>query len=444
MTTPKNRRILVIDDNAAIHQDFDKILLPKDDKAAALGDLRAAFLGGGESPAPKAESDTDAIRFELTHALQGEEGYELCCQACDAGEPFAMAFVDMRMPPGWDGVQTIAKLWERDPDLQVVVCTAFSDYTWEETVAELGQSDRLLVLKKPFDAIEILQLATALSEKWNTTVHERALLEEVRRAEAEARAYASSLETVNRTLVTARAAAEMAAELKNEFLVRLSSEVSCRLTEVLENVERLLVPAESDPQQPIEAVLDVGQHLLETITELLEVTTLESGKAGLELSSCDPRELAGRVLDEKRHVAGGKGIDLRLRCDPVVPNTIETDEHHLTKLLEILVDNAIRCTEEGSVSVDLTLTSTDSWKRPRLQIEVTDTGCGIPRERLGTIFEPSARTDSERGGFGFGLTIAKRLSGLLGGDLIVRSQLGEGTTFCLDLSAKCPTMNRAA
>jgi signal transduction histidine kinase len=443
MSTSKNRRILVIDDNAAIHQDFDKILLPKDDKAAALGDLRAAFLGGGESSAPK-QQDAAAIEFELTHALQGQEGYQLLCQACDAGEPFALAFVDMRMPPGWDGVQTIAKLWERDPDLQVVVCTAFSDYTWEETVAELGQSDRLLVLKKPFDAIEILQLATALSEKWNTTLHERSLLEEVRRAELEARAYAASLETVNRTLVTARAAAEMAAELKNEFLVRLSSEVSCRLTEVLENVELLLAPSALESQQPIESVLSVGQHLLETITELLEVTTLESGKAGLELSSCDPRELARRVLDQQRLIAGQKGVDLRLRCDPVVPAAIETDEHHLTKLLEILVDNAIRCTEEGSVSVELSLTSTDSWKRPRLVIEVTDTGCGIPREKLGVIFEPSARADSERGGYGFGLTIAKRLSGLLGGDLVVRSEVGQGTTFCLDLGAKSPSLNQAA
>ncbi len=444
MSTPKNRRILVIDDNEAIHQDFDKILLPAAFKSAELGDLRAAFLGGGESVPPKKEAEAARIEFELTHALQGEDGYELLCQACDAGEPFAMAFVDMRMPPGWDGVETIAKLWERDPDLQVVVCTAFSDYTWEETVAELGQSDRLLVLKKPFDAIEILQLATALSEKWNTTRHERALLDEVRRAELEARSYAASLETVNRTLVTARAAAEMAAELKNEFLVRLSSEVSCRLAEVLENVQLLLAPSGEDSRQPIETVLDVGQHLLETITELLEVTTLESGKADLELGACDPRELAGRILDQHRHVAGQKGVDLRLRCDPVVPSSIETDEHHLTKLLEILVDNAIRCTQDGSVSVDLSLTSTDSWKRPRLVIEVTDTGCGIPREKLGAIFEPSARTDDDRGGYGFGLAIAKRLSGLLGGDLVVRSEQGRGTTFSLDLGAKSPSLNRAA
>ena len=85
MSTPKNRRILVIDDNEAIHQDFDKILLPVEDKSAALGDLRAAFLGGGESAAPQKEAGAAPVEFELTHALQGQEGYQLLCQACDAG-----------------------------------------------------------------------------------------------------------------------------------------------------------------------------------------------------------------------------------------------------------------------------------------------------------------------------------------------------------------------
>lgn len=448
MSSQKNRRILLIDDNASIHDDFKKILIPEQDKSANLDGLRAAFLSGDSAPAEPAveKQDQEAIEFELTSAHQGEEGFRVLCEACERDEPFAMAFVDMRMPPGWDGVQTIAALWERDPDLQVVVCTAFSDYTWEETVAELGQTDRLLILKKPFDPIEIFQLASALTEKWNATKRAENLLEEVRRAEMEARAYASSLETVNRTLVTAKAAADMASDLKTEFLVQLSNEVSSKLAEVLGNVEHLRAPVDSDGEDQVEAVLDVGRHLMQTITEILDVTTLEAGEVQIEENACDPRILTRSVLDSFEGAAGSKGLTLDCSFDGALPGTIHTEERHLRKLLESLVDNAVRCTTSGTVSVRLSLASTESWQRPRMQFEITDTGPGIPRERLGTIFEPCARDDSEgrQSGFGFGLALSKRLASLLGGDLTARSEVGQGSVFCLTLEVSTQSQQQAA
>jgi len=72
----------------------------------------------------------------------------------------------VRMPPGWDGIETISRIWEADPDIQVVLCTAYSDYSWDEIAGRLGSTDRLVILKKPFDAVEVLQLASALTEKW--------------------------------------------------------------------------------------------------------------------------------------------------------------------------------------------------------------------------------------------------------------------------------------
>jgi DNA-binding NtrC family response regulator len=81
------------------------------------------------------------------------------------GRPYEIAFVDVRMPPGWDGIEVAPRLWMADPDLQIVICTAYSDYTWEEMFAKVGATDRMFVLKKPFDRDEILQLAHSLSEK---------------------------------------------------------------------------------------------------------------------------------------------------------------------------------------------------------------------------------------------------------------------------------------
>ena len=156
-----NRRILLIDDNPAIHEDFRKILLPAR-SASDLDALEADLFGAAEPAAP-------SIDFELTSVYQGDEGLQKVCESLEADAPFAMAFVDMRMPPGWDGVETIERLWQRDPRLQIVICTAYSDHSWEEVLKRLDVGDRLLILKKPFDNIEVFQLACALTAKWEMT-----------------------------------------------------------------------------------------------------------------------------------------------------------------------------------------------------------------------------------------------------------------------------------
>ncbi len=154
-----NHRILLVDDNPSIHVDFRDILCPGNAGTAAGRKLEAALFD--EEPSPAAQ-----VSFELDSAYQGQEGLEMVKQALAENRPYAMAFVDVRMPPGWDGIETIARIWEVDPELQVVVCTAYSDYSWENMRAKVGQPDNLLVLKKPFDNIEVQQMAHALTKKW--------------------------------------------------------------------------------------------------------------------------------------------------------------------------------------------------------------------------------------------------------------------------------------
>ena len=154
----ENRRILVVDDNAAVQRDYQKILLGPD--PAQETDETESKLFGTKSTGCRRP------RFEVTCASQGAEGLELVDRAASEGRPFALAFVDLRMPPGWDGVETAERIWRNHPDMEVVICTAHSDYTWQEIIERLGYSDRLVILKKPFDNVEVLQLATALTEKW--------------------------------------------------------------------------------------------------------------------------------------------------------------------------------------------------------------------------------------------------------------------------------------
>ena len=187
-----NRRILIIDDNAAIHHDFRKVLGAQAEHAAqaALEVLEADIFG---------EPATAAVRpnFEIDSAHQGQDGVAMAQQALVEGRPYAMAFVDMRMPPGWDGLKTIEHLWATDPDVQVVICSAHTDYDWTEVVARLGHSDKLLVLRKPAEPIEVLQCATALSRKWE---NDRLVRDQVLRLEEVIATRTRGLETANRQL----------------------------------------------------------------------------------------------------------------------------------------------------------------------------------------------------------------------------------------------------
>jgi diguanylate cyclase len=154
-----NGRILVIDDNPAIHQDFEKILAREAVVDEGLSQAEKVLFGDAIAPALQPG-------FELHYAQQGKQGVRMVQEARAAGRPFALAFIDMRMPPGWDGLETIENLWRVDPDVQVVICSAHSDYDWADFNERLGHSDKLLVLKKPFEPIEVLQCASALTRKW--------------------------------------------------------------------------------------------------------------------------------------------------------------------------------------------------------------------------------------------------------------------------------------
>lgn len=155
-----NRRVLVIDDNPAIHEDFRKILgCGESPTAVELARTEAALLG-------TAVGRVARPTFELDCAFQGEQGLALIARAREMRRPYAVAFVDARMPPGWDGIETIRRIWAQDDDVQIVICTAYSDYSWGDIENTLGLSSGLLILKKPFDPIEVRQLAAALSEKW--------------------------------------------------------------------------------------------------------------------------------------------------------------------------------------------------------------------------------------------------------------------------------------
>jgi CheY-like chemotaxis protein len=183
-----NTRILIVDDNEDIHRDFQRILGAGESPPveAALDDLESSLFGMAPA-APRTPG------FALTSAFQGAEALAKVQQALQHGAPFALAFIDVRMPPGWDGIETLTRLWREDPHLQAVICSAYSDFSWERLTQELGRTDRFLILKKPFDPVEVRQLACALVEKWNHASINQHTEQRLRRSEARLRGLLGAL-----------------------------------------------------------------------------------------------------------------------------------------------------------------------------------------------------------------------------------------------------------
>lgn len=155
------RRILVVDDTVAIHDDFRKVLcpLPAD---PGLGNLENALFGSGGAPSSVRDP---SLEYLVDTATQGQAGFEMVVRARERGRPYALAFVDMKMPPGWDGVETIKHMIDKDPDLEVVICSAYSDYSWHDVIRRLNRTG-LRLLKKPFDSKDVLDLAWSLTSRW--------------------------------------------------------------------------------------------------------------------------------------------------------------------------------------------------------------------------------------------------------------------------------------
>ena len=368
----------------------------------------------------------------IDDAYQGEEAIEMVEKAQKEGFPYSLTYMDVRMPPGIDGVQAIDKIWKKYPNIEMVICSAYSDYSWDQILDKFGQTDKLLFVKKPFNIIVIKQLTLSLITKWDIALKNREYMVHL---ENEVDERTKELKRLLKEMTALKEKAEESDRLKSAFLSNMSHEIRTPMNSIL-GFSELLKESDLPHEKRIKYlnyISNSGEVLLKLINDIIYIAKIEAGVVQVDKKDFNLKQLLDDtyeifslqlIQNQKNNVSLKK--DFRLDTKIAM---IHSDPDRIKQIINNLLTNAIKFTKEGFIKLSCSLE-----ENKQLRFVVEDSGIGIPKDRLDSIFKRFEQVENlmmtkNKSGTGLGLTISKNLAELLGGEMWVESVFDKGSTF---------------
>ncbi len=413
-------RILIADDERLILKAYQRIFT----NDGGVDPLEAELFGSSASTHRPPQ-------FSIEYFQQGEEAVAAVRQACSRGEPFSLAFLDVRMPPGIDGIEVAGQIRAVDSDINIVIVTGYSDLSPQAIAEQVPPAEKLFFIAKPFQTAEIQQFASALTRRWQV---ERELMAAHRQLQQRCVA----LEEACREALRERDQAAQVNNAKTELLAGVSRELRTPLNAIVGFSELMMHRrlGELTPEEHLNYNRDIhasGRHLLSLVDDILDLSKIEAGKLEVQRKLIDLPEVAGWVRRLIEPLARNAGLALEVRVDEGRLPRLCSDERRLAQILINLLDNAVKFTPSGG-----RVTLTVAREEPDdVRFEIADTGVGIAPEVIERVQLPVEQTDNDVAqnttSSGLGLPLVQTLTAQLGGSFAIASDRGTGTSAIMIL-----------